>query len=507
MSAPLNSSQDFYQFQSELLRHAVYDTTLAVATLREMKVDDWVNPIQAFLFSCLRATTQQNNAIVVPFPVYAQHVLKAAKAGGTQEAAMNITEFEALADMMDFVSNSSNMAPAYFANELPNHLRALRLQRIQAESSNLSTPEEVRAYLDKVKALESVSDSSTRAFHIDSAWQNPELALTRDTTQHIRIPTSVQALNASLGGGLGRGEVGIVIAAPGVGKTNKLINLDYAANSYGIRSLMLSGEMAGRRIKHRYHCVSAHIPGDLIKLPLTEWRDKGALDRLRFMQEHYDPSMFSLVDASAQPMTISFIDRVIETWLTKMEREFGPKANAYLVTVDWLEYIVCDNEDPRKRGDEILKERAKAIGVLARRYQVGLWTAHQANREGAGKDLLRMNDTAGGYLINQATDVSVGLSAPQDKMFRDTAGKGKGTRKAVFTATQNEDDETTITRDNNYCRELNYSTMKFRDSEPISGKIYQGNTLRFWDSKAESLAATRALQEKGPEALLSSHSH
>jgi hypothetical protein len=185
--------------------------------------------------------------------------------------------------------------------------------------------------------------------------------------------------------------------------------------------------------------------------------------------------------------TVEDINRAVGEWMTHVNKRCGSVDNCKAVFVDWL-----DRLDPagirltkQTREDTILKKMNEALGEIARKYGIALWTATQGTRQADGQDVLAMQHVAEGYHKNDPLDVSIGLGVIQkddDGLSADEAG---------VRCTISDDDDNAPPCD----RDLTLSIMKNRDNPTAHFNFYQGPTLKFWNSKTEATETTRYLDE------------
>ena len=78
------------------------------------------------------------------------------------------------------------------------------------------------------------------------------LSYTNDDDVIERIPTGIEKLDSCLGGGLGRTEMGVIVAPPGRGKTTSLISIGGAAIEAGYNVLHISLENNEKQVTRNY---------------------------------------------------------------------------------------------------------------------------------------------------------------------------------------------------------------------------------------------------------------
>lgn len=176
---------------------------------------------------------------------------------------------------------------------------------------------------------------------------------------HTRIPTKIKIIDELLRGGLGRGEIGIIMARFGHGKSTLLSIFGFKAFLQGYNVLHLSYEDVIYDVKNRYKTMMDHY---------------GVVygDRLN--------SVF-FVDCVSRALEIPQIQHILEVY------------HVDVVLVDYLDVVPWGGllDTDRKR----LKDITVALKRLAGKNHVALWTATQATIEksSSGKEVTVMNAT------------------------------------------------------------------------------------------------------------------
>jgi hypothetical protein len=347
-----------------------------------------------------------------------------------------------------------------------------------------------QAYVeDIVKMHTELSNSSAKDSIFTSPDMEPEPMLTASTFK--RITTGLTKLDRYMSGGLGEGEIGMVTACTGVGKTTSLLNFSIAAMRAGWRVLFLTLEMNGRRIKHRWQGIASHIPASQFRLPIPTWPvdmqwrfNEIITDRFKFR------GYTQVVDMSGKPPELSSIDNTIQQWKEMTYNEGGDPEQCKFVAVDWLDRISKAElaRDKNTRDDILLTNLTEKLADITRRNKVALWTATQGTRDAVGKETLNPKNIAHSFHKSDALDVSLGL-APKNVI------SGKAFESGTC---QSDDQEQAPSCD----RDMVWSFMKNRDNPPdVRVDCYQGKTLRLWNNKSEAAYYEEALQARAADAL------
>lgn len=198
-----------------------------------------------------------------------------------------------------------------------------------------------------------------------------------------RIPTGLPILDKLIDGGLGGGELGVVVSPPSRGKTTFLINFGAAALLEGKTVAHVSLEMSAAKIQRRYTCKlagktlpelrkSPYLNAKLVRAALSD--SKGKL-RVRA----YPPRSVTVRDL------VSFTegaDLVVMDYggLLRSSRSYGERR---------FEIATCFEE-------------LRGLGV---REGIPVWTAHQTNRNAIDKKgEINMGDLAECFEVAAVSD-------------------------------------------------------------------------------------------------------
>jgi len=221
-----------------------------------------------------------------------------------------------------------------------------------------------------------------------------------------KIPTGLVHLDYALDGGLGRGELGVVLAPPKAGKTTTLVNFGYggicsAATEAGFNVIHYSFEMNEKKINRRY---DRRLAGKINKLYAT--------DRQTFVEE---------VEKKAQRLvrgrlfvkhypTRTATPTMIRSHLSMLAgRGFKP---------DMIIFDYADIMKPERRLGEFRQETAglyEDLRTIAGEYNAAVWTASQAPRGALEKETLDMRDFAESFEKAAVMDVGVAFCQTMDE--------------------------------------------------------------------------------------------
>lgn len=195
------------------------------------------------------------------------------------------------------------------------------------------------------------------------------------------IPTGIEGLDKIMDGGLSKGELGIILAALGVGKTTLITKIANHAKNSGYNVLQIFFEDLPKQVQRKHYAcwtgISISELGDVdkvdyVKSVVTEKGNAGGVLKLRKM--------------SGADTTIPKIKKYIKTLIGK---GFRPD----LVLIDYIDVV-----QPSKRYDD----NNVAEGSVMREFEAMLdefniagWTAIQGNRSSINTEFVETDQMGG----------------------------------------------------------------------------------------------------------------
>lgn len=214
--------------------------------------------------------------------------------------------------------------------------------------------------------------------------------------------TGLTELDDQLGGGLWAGEEGIIIAPSFRGKTWALVNIGAVNLRAGVPVQHHTHEISRRRVAIRYYqsvlgkprlwvmSNPQEVSNELRTLNLPEWSVR-------------DHSSGGVSTAKIRKEVGEFVDRC----------ETPP-----LIIVDYLDLIAPANR--KLEGRFALTAVAQELREIAAEFNVGVWTATQANRPSWEKRDVRMSDVSEAIGKVEKADVIVTLNQTAEEKLCST---------------------------------------------------------------------------------------
>jgi replicative DNA helicase len=224
-----------------------------------------------------------------------------------------------------------------------------------------------------------------------------------DETKRNTVSTDWECINELMNGGLGPGELGVVVAPSGVGKTWVLCALGAAAVRAGKTVAHYSMELSQEYVGLRYDTVFSHIPSH----ELVDKKDEvlGSLKKLRgkLKIKYFPPKGAS--------------SKTIQTHLEKMIAA-GNKPD--LIIVDYADLLLSHSN----KTDSTYAEQGGVyidLRGMSGELQIPIWTASQTNRSAIDSDVIEADKIADSYAKVMNADFIMSLSRKAKDKLSNTA--------------------------------------------------------------------------------------
>jgi len=228
--------------------------------------------------------------------------------------------------------------------------------------------------------------------------------ISRALTKEFRkpIPTGIKGIDTLTNGGLGGGEIGIILAPSGVGKSTILTYIANTAYNLGLNVLQIIFEDKEDDIRRKHFAKWSKIPlsemdDNLVKVndKIIDWHKENIFGKLiikKFSQE--DTTM---------PKVRQYVNRY--------KKKFGLSFD--IIILDYLDVL-----EPHTRGlDQNAGELqiVKSFEGMAHELDIPCWTALQTNRSGFGSELVDTGQMGGNIKRAQKTHFLMSVAKTQEQ--------------------------------------------------------------------------------------------
>lgn len=230
------------------------------------------------------------------------------------------------------------------------------------------------------------------------------------------IPTGFSRLDKALYGGLGTGELGVIIAPSGVGKSSATTGFAASAATYkckdndyrGFKVLHIHFEDEDVNIKRKYYGWLTGV--DAIDLSRPEFKEdvKSRLKNELFEEAQMIKENLWCFHLPSGEVTVGRIEQIVKQGIA---RGFKPD----LIIIDYFECLEYDSAD--KTDSEWSKEgrTMRKLEALAHKYEAGLWVPIQGTKDSFDKEILGLSSGGGSVKKIQIGHVIITLARTQEQ--------------------------------------------------------------------------------------------
>jgi replicative DNA helicase len=210
----------------------------------------------------------------------------------------------------------------------------------------------------------------------------------------LACPTGLDQIDEKtvLNGGLGRGELGVVVAPTGVGKSHFLVMIGAHALRMGKNVLHYTFELTETAVGIRYDSNLTNIPSSEIQDSKQEVLDKyKEMELGKLIIKEYPTGSCSVA--------------TIRNHLEKLAlRGFVPN----VIVIDYADIMRSSREYDALRME--LKLIYEDLRNLAMERSIPVWTASQANRDASAADVVGLENMSESYGKAMVADVVLSIS-------------------------------------------------------------------------------------------------
>ena len=286
----------------------------------------------------------------------------------------------------------------FVKDEILNFCKNQEIKRAIMDSVNLLK----MGNYDEIKSKIDVAMKAGADTNIGLDYKENIEARYSESARHT-ITTGWDVVDDLMDGGLARGELGVVMAPAGIGKSWLLINIGANAIRAGHTVIHYTLELNENYVGQRYDSVLTGINAQTLK----------------HHQETVAEKMLSLKG-----------DLIVKYFPTKSVGVMGLKAHLEktmmvgkkpaLVIVDYGDLLKIN---AKKDKHEALEELYEELRGMAGEYDIPVWTASQAGRSALEDDIIEADKIASSYGKVMVADFLMSLSRKvEDKM----SGTGRG---------------------------------------------------------------------------------
>jgi replicative DNA helicase len=377
-----------FSFQQSLIKAIIEDKKYGETIIDVLESKFFDNNSFKFIMENTKELYKSYNKIP-DYNTLAQKIM--AEGGNKDSSKVHVDTLEAI--------KNNEAQTEYVKDTALNFCKQQNLKRELKNVQNIIESGEFEAYnkieeiIQKALQVGITNDETTDVFHdIDGALE-----------QDFRhpLPTGIVGIDNLLKGGLGIGELGVVLAPTGTGKTTLLTKFANTAYNLGYNVVQIFFEDNPGNIKRKHYTIWSEIAPD----QQPEFKDevKGKVEEAQTRSK----GTLKLLKLASDNVTVSEIKNKIR------------KMNSDGIKVDLLvlDYVDCISSDKSTNGEEWKGEGSvmRSLESMTGEFEMAIWTATQGNRESISSEVVTGDQMGGSIKKAQIAHVilSIGKTLEQ----------------------------------------------------------------------------------------------
>ena len=377
-----------FSFQQSLIKAIIEDKKYGETIIDVLDSKFFDNNSFRFIMENTKELYKNYNKIP-DYNTLAQKIM--AEGGNKDSSKIHVDTLEAIKNNDSQIEYVKDTALNFCKQQ--NLKRELKSVQSIIESGEFEAYNKIEEIIQKALQVGISNDEATDVFHdIDGA-------LEKDFRHPL--PTGIVGIDNLLKGGLGIGELGVVLAPTGTGKTTLLTKFANTAYNLGYNVVQIFFEDNPGNIKRKHYTIWSEIAPDqqpefkdMVKEKVEEaqTRSKGSLKLLKLASDN---------------VTVSEIKNKIR------------KMNSDGIKVDLLvlDYVDCISSDKSTNGEEWKGEGSvmRSLESMTGEFEMAIWTATQGNRESISSEVVTGDQMGGSIKKAQIAHVilSIGKTLEQ----------------------------------------------------------------------------------------------
>ena len=217
------------------------------------------------------------------------------------------------------------------------------------------------------------------------------------------VPTKWNPINDLMDGGLGPGELGVVVAPSGVGKTWILTAIGAEAVRQGLSVVHYTMELSEHYVGARYDTVFTQIPSTELKEKKEEVKGKISNLKGKLLIKYFPP----------KGVSVKKLQQHIEKMVTLDNKPD-------VIIVDYADLLLSDSN----KSDSTYAEQGGVyidLRGMSGELEIPIWTASQTNRSAIDSEVIEADKIADSYAKVMNADFIMSWSRKSKDKLNDTA--------------------------------------------------------------------------------------
>lgn len=307
---------------------------------------------------------------------------------------VNETQTRVFLDTVDNIKNlPQDNAEEQTKSQAMNFCKQQVLKKALKEVDVISSNGDFENYHKIEEIIQKALQVGQNTDDIQNVFENIKDALKEDS--RLPIPTGILGIDNLLNGGLGRGELGVVLAPTGTGKTTLLTKFSNEAYNHGYNVLQIFFEDNVNNIKRKHFTIWSKIAPD--EQPANAEQVEEAVQNA----QNNSKGQLKLLKFPSDSVTMSEIK-------TKIRKMIADGFKIDLVTLDYIDCVTADrnNYNEEWKGDGAIMRQLEA---MTSEFEIAVWTATQGNRASIASEVVTTDQMGGSIKKAQIGHVVISI--------------------------------------------------------------------------------------------------
>jgi replicative DNA helicase len=269
-----------------------------------------------------------------------------------------------------------------------NLKKELKLVQNIIDNGEFESYSKIETIIQKALQVGIIDDTTTDVFD--------DIEDVLDKDYRVPISTGIVGIDNLLKGGLGIGELGVVLAPTGTGKTTLLTKFANTAYNNGKNVLQIYFEDNPGEIKRKHYTIWSNIKSD----EQPQFKEE-VIQRVKEQQSR-STGVLKLTKLPSDGTTISNIRSRIRKMISE-----GFKPDLILI-----DYVDCISPEKSNGGEEWKGEGSimRSLEAMTSEFNVAIWTATQGNRESISSEIVTGDQMGGSIKKAQIAHVILSIA-------------------------------------------------------------------------------------------------
>lgn len=355
-------------FQQSLIKTIIEDKKFGETIIEVMESKYFDNNSFKFIMENLKEYYSSYNKIP-DYVSLGQKIM--VENGNTQSSKTHLDTLEIIKNNEQIADHVKDTALNFCKQQ--NLKKELKLVQNIIDSGEFESYNKIEKIIQNALQVGIVEEEAIDVFH------DIEGALEKD--HRHPIPTGVVGVDNLLKGGVGRGELAVVLAPTGTGKTTLLTKFANTAYNHGYNVLQIFFEDNPSNIKRKHYTIWTNVaPDDQVENP------EEIAKTVREAQER-STGKLRLLKLPSDNVTVSEIKSKIRKMISD-----GFKLDLLII-----DYVDCISPERSAFGEEWKGEGSimRSLEAMTSEFNIAIWTATQGNRESISSEVVTADQMGG----------------------------------------------------------------------------------------------------------------